>query len=134
MQSFSILKYLGTTPYFFRNAHDSQLPCPLPSDLRGSLSLSLSHTHTHTHTVRYILKCCLKGSIEFDPRSRRNLLNLKWSSIAHSLSLSTSHRPDMIEILLKTASHPFTHLLIVFFLQIPTSQCHDGNSQILWWG
>ena len=31
----------------------------------------------------------------------RGLLNRKWGSIAHSLSLSTSHRPDMTEILLK---------------------------------
>ena len=32
---------------------------------------------------------------------RRNLLNRKRSSIAHSLSLSASHRPDMTETLLK---------------------------------
>ena len=38
---------------------------------------------------------------EFDPRTRRNLLNRKRSSIAHSLSLSASHRPDMTEILFK---------------------------------
>ena len=30
-----------------------------------------------------------------------NLLNRKRSSISHSLSLSSIHRPDMIEILLK---------------------------------
>ena len=30
-----------------------------------------------------------------------NLLNRKRSSIAHSLSLSSKHRPDMTEILLK---------------------------------
>ena len=34
-------------------------------------------------------------------RSRRNLLNRKRSSIVDSLSLSTSHRPDMTDILLK---------------------------------
>ena len=34
-------------------------------------------------------------------RSRRNLFNRKRRSIAHSLSLSTSHRPDMTETLLK---------------------------------
>ena len=38
---------------------------------------------------------------EFEPRSRRNLLNCKRCSIAHSLSLSFAHRPDMTEILLK---------------------------------
>ena len=38
---------------------------------------------------------------EFDPRSRLNLLNHKQSSIAHSLTLSASHHPDMTEILLK---------------------------------
>ena len=38
---------------------------------------------------------------EVDPRSRRNLLNRKRGSITHSLSLSSKHRPDMTEILLK---------------------------------
>ena len=38
---------------------------------------------------------------EFDPRSRRNLLICKRSSIAHSLSLAYSHPPDMTETLLK---------------------------------
>ena len=33
--------------------------------------------------------------------SRRNLLNCKRDSSAHSLSLSSAHRPDMTEILLK---------------------------------
>ena len=45
---------------------------------------------------------------EFDPHSRRNLLNHKRSSIAHSVSLLSKHRPDMTEILLKgrkIASH-----------------------------
>ena len=37
---------------------------------------------------------------EFKPRLRRNLLNLKLGSIAHSLSLLTSYCPDMTEILL----------------------------------
>ena len=32
---------------------------------------------------------------------RRNLLNRKRGSTAHGLSLSSSHRPDMTEILLK---------------------------------
>ena len=41
----------------------------------------------------------LKNFLE--SRSRRNLHNHKRGSIAPSLSLSTSHRPDMIEILLK---------------------------------
>ena len=41
------------------------------------------------------------------PLSRRNLLNRKPGSIANSLSLSTSYRPDMTEILLKRSSiHP----------------------------
>ena len=41
-----------------------------------------------------------------EPRSRRNLLNYKWGSIAHSLSLSSTHRPDMTEILSKrTQTH-----------------------------
>ena len=35
---------------------------------------------------------------------KKNLLNRKRGSIAHSLSLSTSHRPDMTEILLKRSS------------------------------
>ena len=39
---------------------------------------------------------------EFEPRRRRNLLNRKRRSIAHSLSLSSAHRPDMTEMLLKT--------------------------------
>ena len=38
---------------------------------------------------------------EFEPCLRKNLLNRKWGSIAHSISLSTSHCPDMTEILLK---------------------------------
>ena len=39
--------------------------------------------------------------------SRRNHLNRKPGSIAHSLSLSTSNRPDMTEILLKRSPiHP----------------------------
>ena len=38
---------------------------------------------------------------EFDPCSRQNLLNPKRSSITHNLSLSTFHRPDMTEVLLK---------------------------------
>ena len=37
----------------------------------------------------------------FGPRSRRNLLNRKRGSIAHSFSLSSAHRPDMPEIVLK---------------------------------
>ena len=39
----------------------------------------------------------------------RNIFNPKWGSIAHSLSLSLSHRPDTTEILFKgrkNASHP----------------------------
>ena len=40
-------------------------------------------------------------AIELKPRSRRNLLYRKRGSIAHSLSLSCAHRPDMTEILLK---------------------------------
>ena len=44
---------------------------------------------------------------DLDSYSRRNLLNRKRGSIAHSLSLSTSHRPDMTEILSKRSSiHP----------------------------
>ena len=43
---------------------------------------------------------------EFEYHSRRNLLNRKRGSIAHSLSLSSSHRPDMAKILLKIESHP----------------------------
>ena len=35
----------------------------------------------------------------FDARLRRNPLNHNWGSIAHSLSLSSAHRPDMTEIL-----------------------------------
>ena len=38
---------------------------------------------------------------ESDPYLRQNLLNGKWGPIAHSLSLSTSHCPDMTDILLK---------------------------------
>ena len=49
-------------------------------------------------------------------RSRRNLLNHKRGSIAHSLSLSPTHRPDMTETLLKKgrkiASHPFKPIVI----------------------
>ena len=49
---------------------------------------------------------------EFEPRSRRNLLNRERGFIAHSLSLSTFHRPDIPEILLnrtwnrKSSIHP----------------------------
>ena len=38
---------------------------------------------------------------EFEPRSRRNLLNRKQDSIAYSLSLSSVHCPDVTKILLK---------------------------------
>ena len=39
--------------------------------------------------------------------TRGEIFNRKPGSIAHSLSLSTSHRPDMTEILLKRSSiHP----------------------------
>ena len=41
------------------------------------------------------------GGHEFEPCSRRNILNRKRGSIAHSLSLSFAHRPDITEILLK---------------------------------
>ena len=42
------------------------------------------------------------SSPKFDFHSRRTLR--KRGSIAHNLSLSTSHRPDMTEILLKRSS------------------------------
>ena len=38
---------------------------------------------------------------EFEPRLRPNLLNRKRGSNAHNLSLSSAHRPDITEILLK---------------------------------
>ena len=52
------------------------------------------------------------SSVGFDPRLGENLFKRKLGSIAHSLSLSRFHRPDMTEILLKTrkiAGHPFIH-------------------------
>ena len=47
-------------------------------------------------------------ALSLSPSSGRHLLNPKWGSIAQSLSLSPTHRPDMTEILLtgcKIASH-----------------------------
>ena len=41
------------------------------------------------------------SSPRFEPCLRPNLLNHKWGSIAHGLSLSDTHCPDMTEILLK---------------------------------
>ena len=38
------------------------------------------------------------SSVSMSPAKRRNLLNHKRGSIAHSLSLSYSHRSDMTEI------------------------------------
>ena len=41
------------------------------------------------------------GVSEFEPRLKRNLLTHKRGSIAHSLSFSSAHRPDMTDILLQ---------------------------------
>ena len=49
------------------------------------------------------------SSLGLEAHSGPNLLNLKQDSIAHSLSLSSAHHPDMTEILLKghkIYSHP----------------------------
>ena len=46
----------------------------------------------------------------FEPRSRRSLLKRKRGSTAHSLSLSSAHRPDITKILWKgrkNASYPY---------------------------
>ena len=51
---------------------------------------------------------------EFKPYSRQDLLNRKQGTTAHSLSLSTSHRPDMTETLLKRLKitiHAYIHLI-----------------------
>ena len=48
-----------------------------------------------------VAQCVKSNSSELEPRSRRNFLNLKQGSTAHSLSLSSAHRPDMTEILMK---------------------------------
>ena len=83
-----------------------------------------------------IIRLCsglLVERTKFDPCSRRNLLNRKWSSIAHSLSLSTSHRPDMTEILLKggkIASYPFIHPT-VDLEKVDHSRLQSRLSQIL---
>ena len=64
-----------------------------------------------------------------DSHSRRNLLNRKRGSIAHSLSLSTSHRPDMTEILLKRSSiYPssrLTRFLPVAEMELGTARSAD---------
>ena len=44
---------------------------------------------------------CRSSGTGFELRSRRNLLNRKRGSFAHSLLLLPYHRPDMNEILLK---------------------------------
>ena len=48
-----------------------------------------------------LLVGCFGGAPVAHPNSRRNLLNRKRRSNAHSLSLSSKHRPYMTEILLK---------------------------------
>ena len=52
--------------------------------------------------VAHIVKCWPTDLLDrVHLRSGRNLLSHKRSSIAHNLSLSTSHRSVMTEILLK---------------------------------
>ena len=66
-------------------------------------------------------------------RSRRNLLNRKRSSVAHSLSLSTSRRPDIPETLLKrtlnrkSSIHLCTLKSIFFLSKIPYNTGEQGR-------
>ena len=52
-------------------------------------------------SVALLVKCWPTELAVLRPCSRRNLLNPKLGSIAHSLSLSSAHGPDMTEILLE---------------------------------
>ena len=55
------------------------------------------------------IDCVYHLCASFEPRPLRNLLNRKRSSIAHNLSLSTSHRPDMTETPeIRFMPHPIT--------------------------
>ena len=56
---------------------------------------------TYNNKSVIFISMVLSSGSEFDPCSRQNLPNRKRGSIANSLSLSTSHRPDMTEIPLK---------------------------------
>ena len=71
-------------------------PYPFQNNLKN-----LDPSYKSSTVVGALVAQWVKRWPEFYPRSRRNPLNRKWSSIAHCLSLSTSHRPDMTETLLK---------------------------------
>ena len=66
----------------------------VPLSHSGNVVTRIEYTYTHTNTHTH-------SAFELEPRSRRNLLNRKLGSIAHSHSLSSAHRPDLTEILLK---------------------------------
>ena len=79
------------------------------SELLSQRAVKLKPTHQPTSFYLYFrgapvaqwVKRWPTDLAEFNPHSRRNLLIRKRSSIAHSLSLSSKHRPDITEILLK---------------------------------
>ena len=77
---------------------DNHSPGPSRHDLK---CLPWTYNNNATTTNQWVKRWPTDLPDEFDPRSRKNLLNRKRSSIAHSFSLSTSHRPDMTETLLK---------------------------------
>ena len=67
---------------------------------------------------------------EFEPCSRRNLLNCKRGSIAHSLSLSFAHLPDMTEMLLERAWNCKSSIYLFAFVQylITSLEKHLSNA------
>ena len=61
------------------------------------------------------------SSAEFETRLRQNLFSCKWGSIAHSLSLSSAHCPDMTEILFEKdvksqIIHPSVRLMYCIYI------------------
>ena len=122
------------SPICWLDYENSSLPSLIlinlsPAYMKESFHFILRSPSSSMGLVLAYWSSCLK----FKPRSRRNLLNCKRGSTAHSLLLSSTIHPDMTELLLKRTYNHKSSIHPSFILsKIILSETEKSYDVCLW--